>query len=178
MCAGGVLLVLDRHKYPACGPVDSYKQIVFSGYIGHPWQIFDIHVRVAWYVALECLQIAHTTVPQTPVQTRIRNSFTQKFPCKRKRIIQPREQGAQQVHQDSCLGRGKCRLQPVGGVCAVMNRTTHLLIVDRGWGNPIVTSEPAGAFRTGGDQSANHSGGAGLVVPGDQYGGDCTVTEI
>ena len=44
VCASDVLVDLDRHKYPACGPVDSRKQILFSGYIGHPWQMFDIHI--------------------------------------------------------------------------------------------------------------------------------------
>ena len=65
---------------------------------------------------LKCLQIAHILAPQKPAQTLARNSFTQKFICNHKQVIQCQELGAPQVHHDSCLSRGKGGLQSLSGV--------------------------------------------------------------
>ncbi len=58
----------------------------------------------------------------------------------------------------------------MGGVGAVINRTTRHLIENHGWDNPVVTSEHAGTLATAGDQSANRRSSAGLVVLG-KHGG-------
>ncbi len=64
----------------------------------------------------------------------------------------------------------------MGGVGAVINRTTRHLIENHGWDNPVVTSEHAGTLATAGDQSANRRSSAGLVVPSNQPSGQYEIT--
>ena len=53
--AGSGLVGLELYEPPARGPVNSHEQVAPAALVLHLGQILQIHVQVAWFVALEGL---------------------------------------------------------------------------------------------------------------------------
>ncbi len=119
-CAGGRLVHLDRHKYLACGPVDGYEQIAFEDFIGHPLQIFGIHARKVWNVALERLEICFwvaglSALRLPPPQHRKQRSRPEFEPASpRNTHVTARESSNR-----NCMVRRKCTMAAFGAGVSV-----------------------------------------------------------
>lgn len=94
------LVALNLHKHPACGAINSDKQIAPAGLIGHLGQVFDIDVDEARLVAfegfvglrrlfgLECVEVAHAVAAKTPVKTRARRLRTKELSGNGQQVVQ------------------------------------------------------------------------------------------